>query len=203
MTEHFPGPYELRIFYVADFSPGGALTHQQRMSLILDADPDVGETFDNIVVKLAGGGTDTLDNVLDGWRNVIEDFLSAASTTFTHAELWKYVAGSYEATYVATQDISAAATSGSAARAAAESIWTMRTRGGGIMRVSLLDTISAPADPSTYADSNADNQALWDFLTDPVTGPFVARDDSYPVAPLRVFPGQNEHVFKKRYGRLG
>lgn len=201
MVLNYPGPYELRVYYTCDASPGGALQHQARFSLNLAADPDVGDDFSTIAVALRGGGTDTLDDVTDGLRNVLEDLLSAADTTIDYAELWKYVQGTFQATYVSTYAIAAAATDAGGARAAAESIWTFRTSHGGIFKCTLLDHIGSPSPPAVYADMDADNQALCDFFTHPTLAAFVGRDGGWPVVPIAVYIGQNEHVFKKRYGR--
>lgn len=201
MTENFPGPYELRVFYTVDVSPGGPMQHVARYSLNLESDPDVGDAFSTISVVKRGGSTETLQNTLDRLRNVMEDFYDSGDATFDYAELWKYTPGTYEASWVSTQAINAAGTATTGNRAAAESIITFRTTNGGIFKIAWQDTIAGPSTPVTYADTNTVTQDVIDFFTDPDDAPFVARDNGWPAVSLFVFSGQNEHIFKKRYGR--
>ena len=201
MTQNFPGPYEVRIFYTVDLTPGGAVTHQQRFSLYLDSAPTVGDDFADIDVVLRSQSTDNLAAVIGLWKIELKKFIGSAVGTVDYCELWEYEQGTFNSSYVSVLSIGEAGTNASAAIPAAESIWTMRTLGGSIMKCVVLDGTGAPGLPVTYGDANQDNQDLWDFLCDPADAPFIARDGTYPTAPQRVFVGQNEHLFKSRYGR--
>jgi hypothetical protein len=201
MTVNFPGPYEVRIIYTCDASPGGPLEHQVRFSCFLDGDPDPGDSFDDIQIKHASGGTSTLGIVVDALVDVIAPIMSADDTTIDYAELWKYGEGTFQATFFNSYTIAEPGTNVGAARAGAENIYTFRTRAGGVMRVHLLDHPGNWGPPVAYANLDPAHKNLCDFLTDPEQAAFVGRDGSYPLVALKVFPGQNEHLFKVRYGR--
>lgn len=201
MTQNFPGPYEFRFFYTVGTQPGGALIHQARFSAILDIDPDPGALFTTFKCILSGGGELVASTVCDNVQDVLEDFLNSTDATIDYVELWKYIPGTFQAEYVTTYDISAAAVSVVATNPAGQTVFTMRTTNGGIFKVTLLDTVGDYATPTSYADSVQIAQDVFDYFCSPTLAPFVARDNGYPFAPLRVFPGQSEHVFKKRYGR--
>ena len=201
MTENFPGPYELRLFYTVDVSPGGPLTHEARNSLNLETDPDVGDAFADINCVLRGGGTEDLETMLDRWVNVFEDFYDSGDTTIDYCELWKYTPGTYQAQWISTEALNQAGTATTGNRAAAESIITFRTTNGGIFKIAWQDSIAGPSPPVVYADTNQVTKDVIDFYTHPTTAPFIARDNGWPAVSLKIFSGQNEHIFKIRYGR--
>lgn len=198
---NFPGPYELRIFYTVTTSPGDAIQHQLRINVDCDPAPDPGDTFNTIQVKLAGGSTTGLHNTTLAIVNLVEDFYNGTDATFDYAELWLYEAASFEAAYISTYAIGLPGTSAEDTFPASQTIWTFRTVGGGILKVSLMDNVSAPYVPVAYADLNAVNKALVDYVVDDTLSPFLGRDNTRPLAFLRQFAGQNEHLFKTRYGR--
>lgn len=201
MTFNFPGPYEVRIFYTVDVLPGGPLEHQLRLSCVPDGDPVPGTPFDEIDILRANGSPGDLAIQTLGVVNVIEDFLNNTDATIDRAELWKYTPGTFVADFISSYIINQNGTNVSATVPCSQSIWTMRTVGGGIFKVVVLDGTGAQSAPQTYAQSNQDNKNLFDFFTAPTAAPFVARDNSFPFSPLKVFVGQNEHLFKVRYSR--
>jgi hypothetical protein len=198
MTMNFPGPYEVRFKY--DVNIGGkVLTHQARFSLVIPVAPDPGDPFSGIDVELSGGGSDNLaDIVVDTW-NVLKPFMDDTGAECTVVELWKYTAGTFNADYITTYALNSHGSDEGASVAASEHIWTFRTTGGGIFKVTLLETNYGWGVSTPYGSASADNQAVMDYFSHATLAPYVARDNTYPFVPLYVHPGQNEAVFKKRY----
>lgn len=201
MAINYPGPYELRYHYTVDTTPGGALEHQFRHSVVLEVDPTPGDAFSTINVVLSGGGTLALHTSVASTVAVVDDLLSAADATIDFVELWKYTAGTFQADFISSFDISAAGTNVGATVPANQNIYTFRTAGGGILKFTLLDVPGAVGAPVAYASLAATHQALVDYIKHASSSPFYARDNSRPFAFLRFFPGNNEAVFKERYGR--
>jgi hypothetical protein len=199
MTVNFPGPYELRIIYTCNATPGGILTHQHRLNVDVDGTPDVGEDFANIDIVTRADGNHILSVVVENYVALLAPFFNSTATTFTIAELWKYEAGTFNADYVSTYEIDEPGTSASSLQKASEAIFTFRTLEGGIMKLVLLDGVFAPDVPKVYADMGSDAQDLVDYVVDAVSARFLGRDTSYPAVFLRLFNGQNENVFKRRY----
>ena len=201
MAINYPGPYEVRVFYTVDTSPGDAITHQFRWSCELAGTPNPGDPFNTIDVYLSGGSTAALHTTTLAVINVVEDLFNSTDATFDYAELWKYEAGTFNANFVSSYTIGSAGTSASATVPCSESIFTFRSTEGGIWKLVLLDTVGTPNIPAAYADLNAINKAIVDYFFDSSTSPVKARDGGYPFSFIRLYPGQNEALFKARYGR--
>jgi len=201
MAINYPGPYELRFFYSVDGDPGGVLTHQFRFSVELDGDPAPGDGFNTIQIFLSGGSTIGLQTACLAVVNVIEDLYNSTDATFDYVELWKYAAGSFDADYVSTYAIGTAGTSALDTVPCSESIFTFRSTNGGLFKLVLLDNVGTPNVPASYADLNSINQDIVDYFADDTLSPAVARDGGRPFAFMRLFPGQNEALFKQRYAR--
>ena len=202
MAVNFPGPYEFRFFYTVDTTPGGSIQHQFRMSASLPDDPTPGDLFQTIDVDIAGGGTVKAHTMALAITNVIEDLLNSADATIDHCELWKYEEDTFNADFVSDYVIALPGTSSTSTLPASEVIFTFRTIGGGIAKVVLEDCATTLQIPASYASLSAAPQAIVDYFVDDALSPMLARDNTYPLTFLRMFSGQNEHLFKQRYGRL-
>jgi len=201
MAVNYPGPYEVRIFYTVDTSPGGPLVHQYRYSVELDGDPAPGDLFNTIQVYLSGGSTIGLHTSTLAVVNVIEDMLSSADATIDYAELWRYTTGSFEATYVSSYSIGLPGTSAGTTWPGLSLINTFRTTNGGLMKTVLLDVTGVPNVPTPYGDLTGALLAWADHVIDDTLSPYVARDGGRPFVCLRSFSGENEKIFKIRYNR--
>lgn len=204
MAINYPGPFEIRIFQQSSaISPGGILPHVTRFNVVLSSDPPQADTFDNYTVIPGGGVAPTLDTVVEDLLGYMAP-LFHTSRSFGPVELWKYpVPQSFEAVYWATYEPTVSAGTGGQEQAAEQSIWTFRTEEGGIMKVSLMETIRNPGSRLAYAAMTTQEKALVDFIlgrgSETYGAPFVARDTSYPISEIALFPGQNEALFKKRF----
>jgi hypothetical protein len=199
MTINFPGPYEIRIKYTATVS-SVTLTHTQRLSCaIAGDDPGVGDGFDVIDVGRRAGGAIGLDAAIDAWIDLVVPFYSGTgATNFVSAELWKYAAGTYDASFVSTYAIGEAGTNGGGVQQAAQSIVTFRSSNGGIFKLSFMESALASGGTDTGTISSAALEALVASVEDG-DHPWLARDDGFPIVRIAHFPGQNEALFKKRF----
>lgn len=207
MTTNFPGPYEVRLFYSVNVTgAGGVLQHEQRLNVQCASDPSVGTAFSAITLVNGYGHNLDLQAVVDAWVAICKPLHNSGSATFDYAELWKYTPGTFLSSFVSSYTVGVGGTSGSSVVPASQSIYTFRSTEGGILKISLLDTVEAVnALPKTYAGLSALEKAVADFVLDDVPvgytygNFFLARDTSYPFGFNRLFNGQNEKVFKKRY----
>jgi hypothetical protein len=206
MATNFPGPYELRLFYSVTLTVGGSVTHEQRFNVDCNPVPTPGDPFGNIQVLNINGSVDFLDNVVTRWVAVLEDVLNSGSSTIDYVELWKYTPGTFLSSFVSVYPIGVAGTSSSATQVAGQSIFVFRTQEGGIMKMNVLEGITASVGVGeSYPTMSTANKALSDTITDPdypatAQGAyFLARDTSYPFTLKQRFPGQNEAIYKRRY----
>jgi hypothetical protein len=201
MAINYPGPYENRIFYTVDTNPGGPITHQFRYSMELKSDPDPGDAYSTIDVVLSGGGDLALHTSTLAVVNVLEDLLAEASSTIDYAELWRYTPGTFDAQYITSYAIELDGQHPSGPVAAMSLIFTFRTTAGGIMKCVLLDVPGDNNVPVTYNELSGALKEFVDYVKHPNNSPFLARDGGRPFVNLKTFSGQNEAIFKRRFGR--
>ena len=201
MATNYPGPYEVRVFYSVDATPGGVKEHVLKLSCNIDGSPAAGTAFTAINIVRRAGLMDTLDSAVDGLVSVLRPFYNSGDASFDRAELWRYAPESFDATYVSTYDISLAGSAAAATVPASAAILTMRTTEGGTMRLTLIDTIVDDQLPFQRADFGGagKEEDLAAFMVDDPNVWFIGRDTSYPITMLRLFYGQNEATFKSRY----
>ncbi len=199
MAKNYPGPYQVRLTYTVTPVGEVALQHVLQWNCALEGDPAVGTNFNIIPVHRRIGADTMLDSVIDNLVTVLRPMYAAATTTFTHADLWKFANLSFDASYVSTYDISLAATGAGTDIESSEQIYTYRSQEGGVMKVHLMEGENVAGGPLDYGDMNAATQNFTDWWKDDATSWALARDTSYPVAFMRMFPGQSEALFKKRH----
>lgn len=198
MTSNFPGPYQIRYYYTVTPTAHVALQHVLQWNCDITGTIPVGTNF-NIIPCVRRQGADTmLDDVITSLNAVFRPMFNSVTTAISHAELWKFDAGTFDGSFVSTEDISLAATGAGTDVVWSEQIYTYRSQEGGVMKVHLMEGDNAPGGPLDYADMNAATQAFTDWWTDDATSYSLARDTSYPMAFMRMFPGQSEALFKRR-----
>lgn len=199
-TINYPGPHQVRLFYTVTFAAqGGAIQHVMRLNCELDGVPDVGDPFSGITCKQRVGAGDTLDNVVDGLVNVIEDVFNSANTTFDFAELWKYTVDTFDADYVSSYSIGTPGVDAVVGPTAGQSIFFFRTLGGGKFFLHLMEGSIPIGTPVEYGSLGADEQAIADYFTDDLYSFFWGRDNTYPHICIRRSPGVNEKLFRTRF----
>jgi len=199
MALNFPGPYEVRLYYSSNYSVGGIIQHSQRLNVIIDPEPDPGDLFSTISAIRRDGSPFALDGEVDDWVAAMQPFYpNAAGNSFDYAELWKYEPESFDASFVSTYPIALAGTSASVVNQTGQAIVTFRTLGGGVMKLSFMESVVGVGVRDTLPFANAALDALADSVV-AGTFPWVGRDGTYPFACIALFPGNNEAVFKKRF----
>jgi hypothetical protein len=193
MTVNFPGPYELRVNYTVD-----TFDHVLKLNVKALANPTPGTPFSGIDIDDDVLGSVDLATATDELIDLLQPLFKSTDCTFTTAELWKNIPLTYQATYVSSYDINLAATGGAGTVTAGEVIYTFRTYEGGIMKVYLEEANRVMGGSRTYTQLTGDEQDLVDHIIAP-NARYVGRDTSSPFAFLKLHPGQNEAIFKKRY----
>jgi hypothetical protein len=199
MASNYPGPYQLRVFY--NVAPGALadMTHVMNVNIDVTNAPAVGTAFANIDVSRRVGVDVDLATVTSELQAVMRPILSLADSLISHAELWKFTAGTFEASYVSTYDISLAGLSGSAGREAGQSIYSWRTAEGGVMKIYVMEAVNVDDAQSAYANLGANEADFVDWFHEDATSYALARDTSHPIVFMNLSPGTHEVLFKKRF----
>jgi hypothetical protein len=116
------------------------------------------------------------------------------TTTFVNAELWEYAPETFDAAYRSVYPINVAGTHASGSVIGSQSILTLRTFGGGIMKVDLRGT-SSVVGPRIAIPASGIIFDLAVYMADALC-PWWARDNTYAAVALYWLPGLNEHAFK-------
>lgn len=196
MAINYPGPYEVRIFYNV-YNGITTVQHVQRLNVRVDGTPTPGAAMDTIDFLRRDNIPFDAAAEITAWVTLIKTRWTVhANNVITHAELWKYEANSFDASFISTMDLSVAATGSGTTLIAGQEIYTFRTSEGGVMKLSFMETVQAQGAPQSYAALSAGQKAIVDAVRNG-TSPWLARDTSYPFAFMRMFPGSNEALFKK------
>lgn len=200
MALNYPGPYEVRIKYTVS-ATGGSIQHVQRLNLNMAEAPTPGLPFEDVrALRRVDDGTPAsraLDTMVDEWIALIQTQFNT-SVTFDLAELWAYEPESFEASFVSTYAIGVNGTNGAPISVAGQAILTFRTLEGGVLKINLMEPINAAGAKVGMTSAPAGIQAISDYVVSDVNW-ILARDTSYPFAPMNFAPGQNEAIFKKRF----
>jgi hypothetical protein len=195
MAINFPGEWEVRINYVA--AAGGVFhEHQHRLSLAMSVEGDPGDPFSAWQTLQRNAAAQGLDAWLTDYIAVL-DFMFRNDTDFVSAELWRYEAETFNATFYSIEVIGLSGTSALATVEDAQTVYSFRTTTGGVMKSDLRHTVFALAVFESYPFVIADKNTYAEFLSDP-TSPVIGRDNGYVFAPLKFLPGTNESETKKR-----
>jgi hypothetical protein len=199
MTVNFPGPYEARFYYTVN---NGSVvnTHVHRVNVQVVNAPAPGTAMADIDLIDKSLALVAADTTFTTWANLIKvRWAVNASNAITHVELWQYVANSYDAFFISTMPLNIATTGAGGTQVAGQEIYVFRTEEGGTMKISFMETVQAIGSPLTYTQLSANTKLIVDFVVAPVNAVWLARDTSFPIAFTRMFPGQNEALFKKAF----
>lgn len=191
---NFPGEYQVEITYIV-----GIIEH--KMSLNCDVVGGFvvpGTDPVNIDLQTKGGSSVQLAIAVPAFVNLLKK-LWHDDCSFVDYTFWRFDVGTYDRNFIATGSLAIDGDSASENNIAHQQTLTFRTVGGGILKLVLLESIFAGnLKQSLPAASNADTVALRDFVLSDNNW-IIARDNTYPVAALRLLGGQNEKLFRKRY----
>lgn len=194
---NFPGPYELRIFYTTN-EPVVIADHVLRLSFRVAGDPEPGAAFSTIqVLNKSGAPGANLADVLGDLLVVVRPFYIPA-VDFVRAEVWRYPPQSFDAFFIAAQNIGLGGTGTGTTFIAGQLIFTFRTSNGGVFKVDLRGTTVTPREKLSFPTAFGAFNSLANYMLFPTT-PFIGRDNGVPVATLFALAGQNERAWKKVY----
>ena len=190
---NFPGPYQLRFFYNTGVT-GSAAEHVLALNLDLQSDPGAGQAMSTYTALLRSGGTKTCQQAASDFITLLRPLFSTAAT-FIRTELWKYAPGTNNAQFYSTLASGLAGTGVSGGQAAVQQIYVFRTLGGGSFRITLVEGTRTSGTFFLYTDLDANEKALVDAIV-ATTNWAIGRDNTFPFGFIRMYPGQNERLFK-------
>lgn len=191
MTEFYPGPYEVEIFYTE-----GSVEHKQRLNCSIVGEAGVGEPFSAFSVDSRGGAAIALNAAVDAYIALMRPFF-ASTTNITIANLYKYVANSYDKSFLATYDINQLGSAVGSAQLNHQTFLTFTTQIGNNIKLTWLDDVSSSNSRIPIRDSGVGYQAMATYLVGS-TNWILARDGAFPAGRLNFVGGQNEALFKRR-----
>lgn len=195
MASNFPGPYQIRINYTVASRP-----HQQRLNCQVVGTPEVGADPATITLINRGNSMNPfMDDAVNNWASLMSAVYDDTLAAWSNAELWKYEAGTFDASYVTTHPITETGLDTGTVNTAAQHIITFRTGAGGILRLDFMETnLTAPQVPDTPPFTSSGLEAIRQLLISDANWVY-ARDNSYPVAAIAMYAGHNEALIKKIY----
>jgi hypothetical protein len=200
MPLNFPGEYTARFFYTTIPTGLAPLQHTSELNFTLfeDANPGDDPAILHPIIR-AGTHVKTLDDHIIEWGTLLADaYSSGGAASIDYAEVWKYAPGTFDATFITSVPLAFSGTRVAAPFNSSQMIMTFRTTLGGIAKLSLMET----PQPGTLTDAPPFAEASLQAIADAFVGgvyPWVGRDGGFPFVTLRLFPGQSETLFKKRF----
>lgn len=191
MTQFYPGPFEVEIFYV-----DGGIEHKQRLNTIVVAAGDVGDPFSAFTVQPRTGANIALNTALDAYIALMRPLL-AITANITIANLYEYAANTFDKTFLATHDINLLGTGGGAVQLNHYTMLTFTTQFGNGMKIQWMDDNATEQNRIPIRDAAPAHLAMANYLSG-TTNWIIARDGSYPIGKLNRIGGQNEALFKRR-----
>lgn len=199
MAVNFPGPYQVRLFYTTSVN-AIPLQHVQQLNLGLSTTPAPGDGFDTVFPMLRGGvSSDDLETLTNTWAVGMQNlFSNVAGNTIDYAELWKYDAGTFDASFISTLAINLPGTRAAATAQSNQQMMVFRSTNGGVVKFNFMETVlgTGAKDTTPFSDGTAES------IRDDIEGgifPWIGRDNGWPFATIGLYPGQNEAIFKKRF----
>lgn len=195
---NLPGPYEIEFEIVGYTSP--VRSHKLRQNIIVLGSPAPGTPVASITVQKRGGGTGNAQAIADQMWGFLRLFynntLQAASFT-----IWQYVAGTYAKNFISSGiPASPAGASAAATSLAHETVITMRSANGGILKTVVIEGIhTGSTQTALIPNSTGTPHQKWAAYLLSADGVSISADDAYPVAGLRQSESENERMFRKLY----
>ena len=191
MASNFPGPYEVEMRYTCS-----GLQHTQRLNLDVSGTPTPGDAPATIDVKRRDLTTITLDVAVAAWVLLIRELFNTL-TTIDDYTLWKYTPLTFDKVFITTASIGSTGNNALPINLSFQQIMTFRTLEGGVMKLNFMETAATSIARLPYAASGPFVTAIFDFINSAINW-VLARDTSYPIAPIFSMGGENEALFKSR-----
>jgi hypothetical protein len=193
MPTNFTGPYSVEIEYIVD-----GFTHKQNISCDVQGTPSIGDLPSTVTLETRDLVGLNLETAVDDYLTPVLQFFNT-TVDFVGFTLWKYIPLSEQRTFITAGALVLSGLSATATEPAHQMTMSYRTQEGGIFKHVLLETIFSDNELSSLA-ANANPDVV--TIVAQITGSGnwqLAKDTSYPIAPLHISFGENERVFKKRF----
>lgn len=196
MAENLPGPYEIEFDLQGWTSP--ARSHVLRFSVAAVGSPAPGSLPTVVDIQKMGGATAKLNVVANQiWgflRTLYAGTISAVGYT-----LWRYVPGTLAKDFISAGSLTnPTGTAVGSPTVAHQTTLTFRSANGGILKIVLIETNLAGDTRTTLIPNPAGTLIpLFASYVMSADNVILARDDAYPVAPLRDSRGQNERIWRE------
>lgn len=194
IVPNLPGPYEIEYSLVGWTAP--VREHVLRISVAAVGTPAVGSLPTAIDIQKMGGSTAKLNVVANQFWEFIRLFYSS-SIQCAGYQLWRYVSGTLGKDFISTGAVTNPAANAGAGINAQQLTQTYRSANGGILKLVLLE-VNQSGDNRIALVPNAAGTASQRLAAYVMSADNVilARDDAYPVNPLRASLGQNEKIWR-------
>lgn len=189
---NFPGPFAVEFKYLA-------LTreHSAELNCVAIGNPPPGTPVASITLATKSGGSVSLQTGVQNFWNFYRGGHGTA-TSLLEWILWRYTDASYEKTFIASGTVTNPLGAAGTAQPARQEIATMRSAGGGIMRIEWMEGIVTGDTQQALVPSGSGSyyQQVAAYLLSS-EGWAIARDNGFPIAGLRRSLGQNEAIWRK------
>lgn len=195
MVANMPGPYEIEFELTGWTAP--ARSHLFRVSVAAVGSPTAGSLPTAIDIQKMGGSTAKLNVVANQiWEFVRLWFTSSiACNNYT---LWRYVPGTLAKDFISAGTMTnPAGSAGGSLIPSHQVTLTFRSANGGILKVVLLESTQGGDTRAVLTANPAGTppQRLASYMMS-ADNVILARDDAFPVTPLRDSRGQNEKIWR-------
>lgn len=189
---NLPGPYSVEYRYQA-------LTreHVLELNTIAVGNPPPGTAVASVTLATKSGGSVPLQTGVQNFWNFYR-VGHAAATSLLEWVLWKWTFDGLSKDFVCSGTVTNPLGAGGTAQPARQTVASMRTAGGSHFFINWIEGISNNDTVFALVPSGAGayyQQCAAYLLSS--EGWVIGRDDSFPVAGLRVSNGQNEAVWRK------
>jgi len=203
MPVNYDGRTELRFFYSVGGAGIATLQHKHTIDVVVQelSEVEPGALFENIAVQWWNGTSGHfLDEAVDTYVALLQQVLDDTDADIQRVELWKYgEEPSLDAQFIAVYELGLNGTN-SGVQVSGQYTLTFRTQLGNQMRFQVMEF--SGADQRSQFDPPFTPASAVDDIVQYLTGqahPFCARDNSRPIAPIRLSLTQNEKIFNKRF----
>jgi hypothetical protein len=194
---NLPGPYEIEFSLIGWSAP--AREHVLRISVAALGSPAPGTLPTAIDIQKMGGSTAKLNVVANQFWEFIRLFYGNTISCSGY-QLWKYVPGTLGKDFIAAGTVTNPVATTGGVIAAWQLTQTYRSANGGILKIVLMESgqggETRVALVPNAAGTPSQKLAAYVMSADNI---LLARDDAYPVNPLRDSRGQNEKIWRQIY----
>lgn len=192
---NLPGPWQVRILYSV-LADGQTTEHRQDINCDVETVGAIGDPFSAFTLKRKATTAIAADTGVNEYLGHVDDAFNV-NTSWINAELWKYNIGTTDAVWYSTLGLSQVGISVSAPQTTGQAILSFRTAGGGHAYLHFMESIAVPG-AEDFPPVSAEFQDIADWAVGNSSW-IIGRDNAYLANLVKLNPGRNEALFKKRF----